>query len=838
MRKGNIMLRKSTKRQVKQFFFRTLSCAIISSMMLSFSLPGVAANSGEKFEQIGTRISEIPQVLRNALSEKITADTVVLESDDLYSITTKNPDGTGDIDVFTLPIKYEDQNGEIQYIDTGMVAKPVLRSLFGDYTLQNAANSFTAEFSLKAEKGFRMNDEFTFSVYNENGLPKGSVMTTKEGSGKIVYPEAFGPNTYVEYINTSKGVKENIILQENIGENRFSFRYTSSSHDLLIDEELNAVLVVRKDDPSVIDYIFNPVYVYDSYKQQTDTEKLEGDVIRQPGEFRHFVEGTYELAKIDEHETIVTLIVPNEYLNHPDVVYPVTIDPNTTTVDVDNSAVIVDDTFIKESAPTSNYYLLDYLQFGNNNGKIYSYVRFPNLPSLPFGAKLTDSVFTLTFRSGQTTGGVGACCRVTSYVEGKNMTWNNHPTDSTPRVTSSHNNFTKYEFHVGPTVVQWCNGTAPNYGFRFGYNNENLDDYNSVVSSDGEYWRAPKLNITYQTPEVTGISLSANNVTLGVGDEYALKATFTPSNPANKVVYWSSSDDSVAFVDSNGVIHAYKRGVVTVTAQSKDNLKAIATCKVTVTYCGNNNYRDGTKHDLVYKTAYRMVCTKCGYELLSPGYQDESILSEEDYLIVETCAVALAQLNLRKEKNQMNEREIHMPSYIYKKIDDIRSKSQYKGKYAYSDLNGNYIREFKKYYPTTSQVGSCSLRFDAFVEDITLLNIGFYNGALTNLMYSIASGAFKGNYSHIFAAAGLSGVEAYPGAFLSSLTDMIKDKELGRALNAIICLIDFGSSVNDSHAIGDKAVNLILYAGIEQFEFKGFYTPSNQFKSSTYYIHR
>lgn len=63
--------------------------------------------------------------------------------------------------------------------------------------------------------------------------------------------------------------------------------------------------------------------------------------------------------------------------------------------------------------------------------------------------------------------------------------------------------------------------------------------------------------------------------------DYTLKATVTPKDCTDKSVKWKSSKSSVVKVDANGKVTAKKAGTATITAATKNGLKA--TCKITVT---------------------------------------------------------------------------------------------------------------------------------------------------------------------------------------------------------------------------------------------------------------
>lgn len=77
-----------------------------------------------------------------------------------------------------------------------------------------------------------------------------------------------------------------------------------------------------------------------------------------------------------------------------------------------------------------------------------------------------------------------------------------------------------------------------------------------------------------------GISLDKSELTILAGASDQLVATVKPTD-ADQTVTWSSSDDSVAIVNDNGIVTAVSAGSATITATTEDGRFA-ATCKVTV----------------------------------------------------------------------------------------------------------------------------------------------------------------------------------------------------------------------------------------------------------------
>lgn len=83
--------------------------------------------------------------------------------------------------------------------------------------------------------------------------------------------------------------------------------------------------------------------------------------------------------------------------------------------------------------------------------------------------------------------------------------------------------------------------------------------------------------------KVTKITLNRYTAKVLVGNTLKLKAKVKPKNATIKGVSWSSSDNSVATVDSTGRIHGIAPGLVKIRAKAKDGSGKSAVCLVTVT---------------------------------------------------------------------------------------------------------------------------------------------------------------------------------------------------------------------------------------------------------------
>ncbi len=81
---------------------------------------------------------------------------------------------------------------------------------------------------------------------------------------------------------------------------------------------------------------------------------------------------------------------------------------------------------------------------------------------------------------------------------------------------------------------------------------------------------------------VTGITLNPTSTTVKERATVQLTATVSPSDATNKTVTWTSSNTSVATVDSTGKVRGVAQGTARITATTVDGGKT-ATCIVTVT---------------------------------------------------------------------------------------------------------------------------------------------------------------------------------------------------------------------------------------------------------------
>ena len=78
------------------------------------------------------------------------------------------------------------------------------------------------------------------------------------------------------------------------------------------------------------------------------------------------------------------------------------------------------------------------------------------------------------------------------------------------------------------------------------------------------------------------ITLDQEALELKVGETKEIVATVMPESLSDKTILWSSSDETIATVDENGVVTAVATGEATITAALRANPEITATCAITV----------------------------------------------------------------------------------------------------------------------------------------------------------------------------------------------------------------------------------------------------------------
>ena len=121
--------------------------------------------------------------------------------------------------------------------------------------------------------------------------------------------------------------------------------------------------------------------------------------------------------------------------------------------------------------------------------------------------------------------------------------------------------------------------------------NKNVAGTYEIVVTYGEFSKTFNVSVAEENKEpvepeqpkdieATGVTLSATEASIERGKELKLTATVAPANATNKAVVFTSSDEKVATVTSDGIVKAVATGKATIKATTINGKSA--TCEVTV----------------------------------------------------------------------------------------------------------------------------------------------------------------------------------------------------------------------------------------------------------------
>jgi len=139
----------------------------------------------------------------------------------------------------------------------------------------------------------------------------------------------------------------------------------------------------------------------------------------------------------------------------------------------------------------------------------------------------------------------------------------------------------------------------------------------TVTTQDGGFKATCVVTVT---PPVlaTGISLNKTTLSMNTGSTANLSATVLPSNTSNPTVKWSSSNVSIASVDSTGLVTALAQGTANITATTSDGSNLTASCSVGIV--NPLVYDFETTHDLTGWSTTGNAFTNAGVTNVATGW--------------------------------------------------------------------------------------------------------------------------------------------------------------------------------------------------------------------------
>lgn len=388
----------------------------------------------------------------------------------------------------------------------------------------------------------QVEEEKTTDIYGEEEEKNTAAVYTSED-------ESFE----LEYIPFETGVKENIILNEKPDSNVWQFAIT-----------LGGGITARKN------AVFQGIsfYALDEKEEEVLVGGIQTPYMNDATEEHYSESITYDLEEVDQLKGtyLLTMTVDPSYLEDPDTVYPVTIDPSYTWTG--SSAVY--DVYVLSKSTYADMNFYDSSTTGmfagrtNANGYERTYISFNGLADKVSGYSVASAKLTIYETGGGTAGETVQAHTVTAAWNKSTLTWNNRPSYSTTALSSFTN--TAESYHAGTlditSYVRKVAKGSSDYGIMLRTKDETVSQYAKFYGSrhSSTSYR-PKLVVTYYDKPTIASSLKPSSQYLKTG--VALKATWAgiESVALSQIQYRVAivTDDGKTFINEQFVPYSSSR---------------------------------------------------------------------------------------------------------------------------------------------------------------------------------------------------------------------------------------------------------------------------------------
>ncbi len=471
-------------------------------MLTTLVSPYLAAaqteNKSQQEKGLKPDIGELPNKPQNSKMELTNKRTK-------YSKRFLNPDGSFTEEIYLEPQFYESEKSKN---GNGKKFEKINNNLQVDKNnsghVENKANSFDANFS----KEMNSNNGTLVSIKKNNKMIEMIPQNTNKVSGvvkgeSIIYEDAY-PQTDLIYKVQGSGVKEDIIVKEYTGKNKYTFELKLKG---LTVEQLDNGQIVVENQQGEKKWSFAKPYMVDA------NQSLSKDV-------------ELKLRK-EKGKTYIDVVADQSFLENPDTAYPVTIDPTINTWNV------MRDSFIASNFADTSYSSETFTHTGYTSylGKTRNLMRF-YLPTLPSESKI-DNASINTYQTEADGKEVSVDLHRTTEWWGPSVTWNTQPAIASTKestVTSSAAD-DYWSWDITDLATDWYNGEQANYGVMLKQQDESSSPYrtfNSVESGN----MTPRLTINYRVDPA--------------GKERFWTTTNDGVNPANGNLLVSSTDLNIS----------------------------------------------------------------------------------------------------------------------------------------------------------------------------------------------------------------------------------------------------------------------------------------------------
>ncbi|MBF0776829.1 hypothetical protein BVE84_10110, partial [Streptococcus azizii] len=337
----------------------------------------------------------------------------------------------------------------------------------------------------------------------------------------ILYNNVEG-KTDVQYTVQSNGVKEEIVLAEWGGKNRFTYGLDAGSYDVSLE---NHQILVREKGKSKILFVLTAPMMVDSKGATSQDLTLELDK----------KDGKYQ----------VTVVAGKEWLASPERQYPVRIDP-TVTVPRENILNAVTSTVHGRYLGTGYGYVgyLDREMIGLGGrddvkdigrARIYFTINYDFKKNIPSEAKIDSATLNLyQYTSPGNQGTQFGAYRLTEAFDIHTLTWDSSVTIGreiagenaiSAKATAAEGYEKMHRFDIRETVNGWVQGLYPNHGLVVAATDEGADGgafYTTEATPEnaGQIGftpdKAPSITVNWSVPDPVDMNYALGDTTINL----------------------------------------------------------------------------------------------------------------------------------------------------------------------------------------------------------------------------------------------------------------------------------------------------------------------------------
>ncbi len=401
-------------------------------------------------------------------------------------LTLELEDGENVAYLFSEPVSFIDDEGNLVYKDTNIKAVTDSAILNRGYSYENGDNDYKAYFSEDSSKGLLLVEKDGEEIrLVPNGTASVGTVEQVESDMEFVdsfeYAGVYGTDTVLRFLPQLNGCKEEIVLSSYQGISDFSFTLYTEEGTIAAINSNGEVEIIDSATKDIITTFVAP-FANDSSGGLDITSE-------------HYTDCTYELETVSEGKYTLTICVPEEYLESESTVYPVIIDPTTSNISMElDTAVYSSRSDSPQGAnPSACFGKTGTSEYGKGRALYY----FPLPSDIKKYAKISSAKLWLREVTGRDT---------TMYVRpyfvteswNNSTTWNTQPAYSTTfsylgtsGVSLARRNINStstdhatvpywYAFNITNAVRAWSTGTS-NKGVMF---------IAECEAADGDYlWR-------------------------------------------------------------------------------------------------------------------------------------------------------------------------------------------------------------------------------------------------------------------------------------------------------------------------------------------------------------